>query len=650
MSPVYSNNPLTDFHLQVEQIPNEYGPEIKQQVALQKEMLVLFDFIEDKGKRVVDWIEKFCVLTEGEKAGTKVKLMLWQKWVIYSIFAFYGNIETEIYDDNGVFVKRDYKYSRIVNDVLILVGSGNAKTSFVGFINAYVLYSSEFKAPKIYIGSNAYKQSRLCFDTTYNIIFKNSILSKYADLRPSIGEIEVKKTSGKLTAMSSDGKNQEGIIPALLIIDEIHEMKNSAYADNLRKSTKRDDALIIETSTEGTVRNGYLDLRVDFGKKLLSNDSEEKDYRKLFVIFKQESEEEIIEAFRSNNMSVLRKSNPSLGVPGAVSVALLKDKIKDMINDPSKKATTLTKNFNIPQNPVTSYFSENECRTKPFDENIFMNAPVFIGLDMAYTRNPDNDLAGIEILMVNPFTEEEYCKDIYFLPKYWEKQTRENNELIIEKLDMIKEKSKVDSNIHYNAKRNQYGYQAYANRGDLVIINEELNDKLVSLYGDDAKIDCTGVTEKFIIYYCAYLEKTFNFTICKFGLDPNKASTIESFMNQNIRSLDGLPPAIKFRMEDKKISNPIIESTKDKRARGLVYNNNKLTELHFASAQAKVSDTGITFTNSMRERKDGVIINLAARSAYHVFTSNNKTGAGNLAVLKEWWINSGILEKEDISQ
>ena len=103
-------------------------------------------------------------------------------------------------------------------------------------------------------------------------------------------------------------------------------------------------------------------------------------------------------------------------------------------------------------------------------------------------------------------------------------------------------------------------------------------------------------------------------------------------------------------MEDKKISNPIIESTKDKRARGLVYNNNKLTELHFASAQAKVSDTGITFTNSIRERKDGVIINLAARSAYHVFTSNNKTGAGNLAVLKEWWINSGILEKEDISQ
>ena len=94
-------------------------------------------------------------------------------------------------------------------------------------------------------------------------------------------------------------------------------------------------------------------------------------------------------------------------------------------------------------------------------------------------------------------------------------------------------------------------------------------------------------------------------------------------------------------MESKAISNPIIQSTKDIRARGLVYNNNKLSELHFASAQAKEDGNGyITFTNSMYSRKDGVIANLSARSGYNVFTTNKFTGLQNLESLKAWWLEN----------
>lgn len=632
-----TSNPFLEYIEDVEKNPSDYSKPIRQQVVLQREMLKKYDFIEDKGKKIVDWIEEYCILTEGENAGQRVRLMLWQKWIIYSIFCFYGTLNVEEFDENGKYIGNVDKYVRIVNDVLILVASGNSKTTFVAFIILYIMYHRKvLPSPKIYIGSNAYKQSRICFDVVKNIIKRNPDLEKYAVIRQSIGEIEIEETNARLNAMSSTGDNYEGIIPAFLVIDETHAMQTSSYADNLRKSTKRSDKLIFEITTEGTCRGGYLDQRKDLAKNLLENKTEEKDYRKFFAIYEQDSEEEVFNAYRTNNIGVLRKSNPSLSI--AVSVEELKDKIKGMMNDPKQKVTTLTKNFNIPQNPVTSYFSEIECRAKPFNEDIFYNAPVFLGLDMAYTRNPSNDLTALKMLMVNPFTNEEYSKDFYFLPKWWEEEVKEDGQVEIRMKDMVIEKSKVDTNILYNPKQARYGYQMYADRGDVVIVDENLIQMLVDEFGEQARCDTTGITEDFVKFYIAHLERKYNWTICKFGLDPNKAFKLKAFAEANIPSTDGKNPVIQFRMEDRKNSNPIILSTKDIRKQGKVYNNNKLTELHFASAIAREDQYGgITFTNPMYSRKDGIICEFAARSAYNVYTTNKHTGNDNLERLKIWW-------------
>lgn len=631
-----SNNPFKQYIDDVTKNKKYYSKEIVQMVALQKKMLKKYDFIEERGKKCVDWIERFCILTEGEKAGQKVKLLLWQKWFIYSILCFYGYLDVEEFNEDGEFIGVTKKYVRIVNDVLLVVGSGNAKTTLLGFLNAYFLFSNEFPSCKIYVGSNAYKQSRLCYDTTMNILRRNQILKKNVSFRNSIGEIEVVRNNSKLTAMSSDGANFEGIIPAVLIIDEIHAMKTSEYADNLRKSTKRSDSLIIECTTEGTVRGGYLDNRIELAHNILSGNAEVENYRKFFAIFKQDSEEEILEAYRNNDIKMYRKSNPSLGV--AVSVEMLKGKVLDMLNDPSSKPIVLTKNFNIPQNPITSFYSERECKAKEFDEDIFYGAPVFLGLDMAYTRHPNNDLTCLEMMCVNPYTLEKYKKDFYFLPKYWLEETRENGKVIFNKRDMLKAKSKVDTNILYNPRQKKYGYYLYAQRGDVVVIDEELIETLVSEFGEGARMDCTGVTEDFMIYFIAHLELKYQWTICKFGLDPNKANKIEAMSNQSIPSLDGKPPAVKFRMEDKRISQPIIQQNKEDRANGKVFNNNRLTELHYAGVQAKEDQYGnITLTNPTFSRKDGVIASLACDSGFNVFVNNKDTGERNLELLKEWW-------------
>lgn len=644
-----STNDFFKFIEDVEKRPEEYSDKIVKQVALQRKMLKKYDFIEEKGKKCVDWIEKYCYLTEGEKAGSRVKLMLWQKWIIYSIFCFYGDIETEIFDENGEYLGIGKKYQRIVNDVLIVIGSGNSKTTFVAFVVAYVMYSNCLPSPKVYIGSNAYKQSKICFDVVKKVIERSPVLSQYAKIRQTIGEIEIPQTNAKVIAMSSQGDNYEGIIPALLIIDEIHAMPTNTYASNLRKSTKRSDKLIIELTTQGICRGGYLDERLELANSLLNEESPQSDDKKFFAIFEQKNEEEVFKAFETNDIKIWRKANPSLGV--AVSVEELKDKVKAMINDPKQKVTTLTKNFNIPQNPITSYFSEIECRTKPFNEDIFYGAPIFLGLDMAYTRNPSNDLTCLKMLMVNPFTGEEYSKDFYFLPRWYEEEIKNKDEIEIIKKDMLIEKSKVDTNILYNKRQKKYGYEMYAKRGDLVVLDEDLRQEMSKCFGQEVFFDMTGITEDFILLFITYLENKYKWILCKFGLDPNKASKISSVSERAIRSLDTKNPVIQFRMENKKISNPIIVATKDIRSQRKVYNNNRLTELHFANAQAKEDQFGsITFVNPKYARKDGVIAELSARSAYNVFTTNKDTGEANTEFLKNWWKTNevkinGLLER-----
>lgn len=647
------NNPFLEYCESVEKAPEQYSKEICQQVAIQREMLNKYDFLDEKGKKACDWIEHNCIITEGENSGKAVKLMLWQKWVIYSIFCFYGNIETDEFDVDGNYIGKTLKYVRVINDVLILIASGNGKTTFIGYIILYVMYHNKvLPSPKVYIGSNAYRQSRVCFDTCRKIIERNDDLEKYATIRASIGEIEIDETNARLNAMSSQGDNYEGIIPALLVIDETHAMKTSQYADNLRKSTKRTDKLIVEMTTDGTCRGGYLDQRVELAHKLLNGSAEERDYRKFFAIYRQENEQEVFDAYKNDTMQILSKSNPSLSI--AVSVEELKDKIKGMMNDPKQKAITLCKNFNIPQNAITCFFSERECRAKQFNENIYFNAPVFLGLDMAYTRSPNNDLTCLKMMVVNPFTNEEYSKDFYFIPKYWEKEYQKDGKVVIDKLDMLVEKSKVDTNIIANKKANVYGYKLYAKKGDVIVVDEELINELVSEFGEQARTDINGITEEFIIYYIAHLERKYHWIICKFGLDPNKASKIKSFSENNIPSTDGKNPVIQFRMEDKRNSNPIILSTKDIRQQGKVYNNNKLTELHFASAEAKEDKNGtIIFTNPKYSRKDGIIAELACRSAYNVYTTNKDTGAANLENLRIWWKSNeerlnGILSKSSL--
>ena len=134
-------NPFEKYRELVKSNPSQYPLKIQKQVALQDEMLELFDFEEEKGEKCIKWIEKYCILTEGENAGKPVKLQLFQKWIIYSILCFYGEIDNEVYDEEGNYKGIERKRTRIVNDVLVSMASGNSKTTTIAFLILYFMFS-----------------------------------------------------------------------------------------------------------------------------------------------------------------------------------------------------------------------------------------------------------------------------------------------------------------------------------------------------------------------------------------------------------------------------------------------------------------------------------------------------------------------------
>lgn len=588
-------NYIQQYHDYIDKYPNRIPKTIKQRVPLDKKMMEKYTFQEKFVTSCINWIGYYCKLVDGENSGEPFIMTLPQKYAVSVIFGFWGDVKTMEFNELGEHTGFTVKFQRITKEALMMVASGFGKTTFVAAINTLILnVDSLFKDPKIFIGSNAHAQSRLCFDTTMKMIKLTEFVDNF-NFRPSLSEIENKENNGAMRAMSSKGDNHEGIVPAVIILDEIHAMKTGQYANDLKKSTKRDDMLVFEITTQGRVRGGYLDNKLEVARKTLRGDV--VDDSKQYFIWENESIDEVFEAYNNNNIDILFKSNPNLGI--AQSPNILLQKIKDMLDDPSLRPATLTKNFNIPQNPASLYYSNEEIKSIEFDENYFYNKPVFIGLDVANTRRPNNDLTALTFCAIDPNTSERRHLDYFFLPKwYLDKEEK--------KQDMIFEKTNIDG----------VDYQYYIDRGDVILI-------------DDVEI-----RQEHIINFIDEIIGMYNLNVFKFGIDPNRAELIIQHFNG---ALNDSRFCLNYLSEQTKFNTPVIETSKRLRGDQKVFTNNKLTEIHFANTMAKFnSNNYITFINNQSERKDMAIAHMAAYSAYNVWSmQKNKEGQLNNEMLKK---------------
>lgn len=359
----------------------------------------------DAEKRI-RFIEKECKHYEAPWAGKPFLLLLWEKAFIEVLYSF------KIFDnDIGRWIRR-YK------DVLLMVGRKNGKTPLVAAICLAEFYCGEM-GTKIMCASNDYEQARLMFDGISAMREESPKLAKTS--RKNIkgifmGNPKQKGARGKFSyqnkgtikTMSSRGGAKEGRNLKIVAADEVHEMQDNTLIEPLRQAiSTQDEPIYFEITTEGFLVDGYLDGRLTLARKILSNEAEND--RWLIWLYTQDSEEEVWQDEQS-----WYKSNPSLGAVKKFSY--LRERLEEARQQPSTRAFTLAKDFNIKQNASVAWLSMEQLQDSgSFILSDFEGMPFIGGCDFAETT----DLCAAVIMLRRPDSNR-----IWLYPHFWIPETK----------------------------------------------------------------------------------------------------------------------------------------------------------------------------------------------------------------------------------
>ena len=357
----------------------------------------------DAEKRI-RFIERECKHYEAPWAGKPFILLLWEKAVIELLYSF------KIYDEDlGRWIRR-------FKEMTLLVARKNGKTPLIGSLILAEFYCGEI-GTKVMCSSNDYEQASLMFDGVNAMREESPRLARTS--RKNIkgifmGNPKQKNARGKFSyqnkgtirKMSSKGGAKEGRNLKVVVADEVHEMQDNRLIEPLRQAiSTQDEPLFIEITTEGFILEGYLDGRLEMARKVLRGEAE--NLRWLILLFTQDSEEEVWQDEES-----WQKSNPSLGP--VKKYGYLRERLEEARQQPSTRAFTLAKDFNIKQNATVAWLSLEQIKDiGNFSMESFRGLPFIGGCDFAETT----DLCAAVIMLKLPDDDTTYLYPHYWIPE-----------------------------------------------------------------------------------------------------------------------------------------------------------------------------------------------------------------------------------------
>ena len=363
--------------------------------------------LEGAHKRI-QFIEREIKHFESPFAGKPFILTLNQKAIAEAIFGFY------FFDDEllggGRWVRR-YK------EVLLLIARKNGKTPFVAALVLAEWFCGE-AGQKVMCASNDYEQAGLIFDCINNFREESRAMLRVTRKNNKgifFGNPKQRKKRGKFSAqnkgsikkMSAKSGAKEGRNLKIVIVDEVHEMKDRTTVMPLRSSqTTQDEPFYIEITTEGVVHDGYLDERLREARRVLKGELDRP--RWLVWLYTQDSEAEIW-----NDENSWYKSNPMLGVVKKISD--LRDLVEEARINGAQRAFTLAKEFNLKQLSSRAWLREAYiigC-DGAFTLDDFRNSWCIVGVDLAES----NDLCAVTFLFMKPNDPVKYMFTMYFVPE-----------------------------------------------------------------------------------------------------------------------------------------------------------------------------------------------------------------------------------------
>ena len=400
---------IEEYYKWIEENPNKVCKKIKtiykrlaEDVKKEKEVKFInkstgevethvYHFDKDKAELPIHFIEDLCRQSKGKWNGKPLKLELFQKAMIESAFGFV--------DERGL---RKYR------KVIFFVARKNGKSVLDSAIATYMLVGDKEGGAEIYSIATKKEQAKIVWDETKRMI-KKSPLNNY--IRCLIGGIYYDKKDSYFRALASDSNSLDGLNSHLVIADEVHAWKDKNLLDVMYDSmSAREQPMLLETSTMGTVRQNVFDIEYDYASQVIDGTIEDETL--LPIIYELDDEKEW------TNEECWYKSNPALGV--IKSLKDLRDKVERAKANPIELVNLLCKDFNVRQNSTNAWLTFDDLNNEEIYTEWKDNYTIG-GVDLSSTT----DLCASTLLgVVNGKIR---VKQMYWIPtNYLEKKVSED--------------------------------------------------------------------------------------------------------------------------------------------------------------------------------------------------------------------------------
>mgnify|MGYP003370450077 FL=1 len=278
-----------------------------------------FYFDEEIGSRPIEFIERFCKQAEGE-IGKPIQLELFQKAYIQALFGF---------------VYRNTKLRRF-NETLFLVGRKNGKTTLLSAIALYMMIADGEGSAECYSVATKKDQASKAFKSACAMRAQSPEIRALITKRRM--DMYMPSTFSSFEPLSSDSDTLDGLNSHLVIIDELHAIKDRNLYEVMKQSTSsRRQPLVVMITTAGTVRECIFDNIYEYANNVL--DGVIKNDAFLPILYELDKSEEW------KDIKCWQKANPGLGT--IKQYKYLNEQVQRAKDDSSSKRGILCKDFNI---------------------------------------------------------------------------------------------------------------------------------------------------------------------------------------------------------------------------------------------------------------------------------------------------------------
>lgn len=351
-----------------------------------------FFYSPPRANHVLEFIENYCKHSKGKMGGKPVRLELWEKAILAAIFGFI--------DENGL---RKYR------EAVLIVGKKNGKSLIASSVGLYLLTSDGEPGPEVYAVATKRDQAKIIWLESKRMRNKSPALRKR--VKALVAELNTEFNDGVFKPLASDVDTLDGLNIHGALMDEIHQWRNGrALFDIIADgSAAREQPLILETSTAGTIREDFYDEKYDYCKQVIDGygvDGGYTDERFISFVYELDSRDEW------KDEVAWIKANPGLGT--IKNKQTLREKVERAKKNPALVKNLLCKEFNIRETGSDSWLSFEDVVNETIAPMDYLRHSYALGgTDLSSVR----DLTSCCLLIRKPNDPNFYVLSHYFLPR-----------------------------------------------------------------------------------------------------------------------------------------------------------------------------------------------------------------------------------------